>query len=201
MKPVPNRAQAQTNQGAMQRGNGSGAKGNGERGNAVKVNRSSSLPAESSPLSYQGTYICPICRHGQIENLTLMDAFACNFCRHIFTANLSNQTVQVVDSAQPMTWRWNGRNWKASYQDDPSLTIVIWMVSAVLVTLPASIVWVMAYLFPPLPGSTWAWFPQVWLGCTLGVHALMVAWLLAEHYQLPLYITNRIRLRSVFGRR
>jgi hypothetical protein len=186
MKPVPNRVTQAPEQGKF---------------NAPRSKSASGSMTGSEALSYQGTYICPICRHGHISNLTLMDAFACNFCRHIFTANLNNQSVQVVDSSQPMSWRWNGRSWKASYHDDPSLTIVIWLVSAVLVVLPASIVWVMSYLFPPLPGSTGAWFPQVWLGCTLGVHFLMVGWLLAEHYQLPLYITNRIRLRSWMGRR
>ncbi|GAB4381470.1 MAG: hypothetical protein Kow00121_40090 [Elainellaceae cyanobacterium] len=151
---------------------------------------------EVSVLSYQGTYICPVCRHGHISNLTLMDAFACSFCRHIFTANLQNQSVQVVDSSQPMSWRWNGRNWKATYQDDPNLTFMVWVVGAVLVILPAAIVWLMSYIFPPLSGSPWAWFPSVWLGFTFGVHLLMVTWLLAEHYQLPLYISSRIRLRS-----
>lgn len=156
---------------------------------------------EESSLNYQGTYICPVCRHGQISTLALMDAFACNFCRHIFTANLRNQSVQVVDSSQPMSWRWNGRKWQSTHQDDPNLTFVIWVIGVVLVTLPASIVWLMSYLFPPLPGSLWAWFPRVWLGCTLGVHLLMVAWLLAEHYQLPLYISSRIRLRGWLERR
>ncbi|NJO39624.1 MAG: hypothetical protein HC769_08230 [Cyanobacteria bacterium CRU_2_1] len=166
-------------------------------GSKAKVSSDSQV----SHLNYQGIYMCPVCRHGQISALTLMDAFACNFCRHIFTANLENQVVQVVDSSQPMSWRWNGRNWQMAYRDAPSLTVVIWLVSVVLVTLPASIVWLMAYIFPPLPGSTWSWFPSVWLGCTLGVHLLMVGWLLAEHYQLPIYVASRVRLRTWLGRR
>ena len=167
----------------------------------TKAKAASGEPAEVNNLSYQGTYICPVCRHGHISALTLMDAFACSFCRHIFTANLQTQSVQVVDSSQPMTWRWNGRTWKSTHQDDPNLTIVVWVVGLVLVILPTSIVWLMAYLFPPLPGSTWSWFPNAWLGCTLGIHLLMMSWLLAEHYQLPLYITSRIRIRSWLGRR
>lgn len=176
------------------------------KSNALPPRISSGKPAfgsasEGCELNYQGTYLCPVCRHGQISTLTLMDAFACNFCRHIFTANLQAQTIQVVDSSQPMSWRWNGRAWRSTYQDDPNLTLVIWFVGAVLIVLPSSIVWLMAYLFPPLPGSTWAWFPNVWLGCTIGVHLLMVSWLLAEHYQLPLYISSRIRIRTWLGRR
>jgi rubredoxin len=159
------------------------------------------LDREPQSLSYHDTFLCPICRHGQIAGITLMDAFACNFCRHIFTANLTHQSVQVVDSSQPMTWRWNGRGWQSAYRDDPSLTMIVGIVAIVLTTLPASIVWLCSYVFPPLPGSIWAWFPSVWVGCTFGIHVLMVGWIAAEHYQFPLYVANRIRLRQLLGRR
>lgn len=150
-------------------------------------------------LNYQGAYVCPICRHGQITGLTLMDAFACDFCRHIFTANLQEQSVQVVDSSQPMSWRWSGRNWQVAYQDDFNLTVMIWFMAAMLVGLPSAIVWLSAYTFPPLPGSPWSWFPMVWVGCTLVVHLLLVVWVMAEHYQVPWYVTSKIRLRSLFN--
>ncbi|HEY9645238.1 MAG TPA: DUF2396 family protein, partial [Chroococcidiopsis sp.] len=113
--------------------------------------QSGRLAAERS-LSYDESYLCPICRHGQISSLVLMDAFACNFCRHIFTANLAEQTVQVVDSSQPMSWRWNGRTWRFAHQpDDLNLTVMIWLIGAVLVMLPSALVWLSAYTFPPLP--------------------------------------------------
>lgn len=158
-------------------------------------------PTKGAGLSYTQTYLCPICRHGQISGLTLMDALACNFCRHIFTANLAEQTVQVVDSSQPMTWRWTGQHWKAAYQDDANLTWVIWSVGMGLVFLPSILVGLAAYTFPPLPDSPWSWFPTVWVGCTFLVHFLMVFWLLAEHYQFPPYISSKIRLQALFNRR
>jgi len=161
----------------------------------------SSAKCELQSLSIHGSYLCPICRHGQIAELTLMDAFSCNFCRHIFTINLQNQTVQVVDSAQPLSWRWNGRSWQSTHRDDPSLTAVVWFAGLVLVLLPGSIVGLMAYLFPPLPGSLWSWFPVLWLACTFGVHLLMVGWLIAEHYQIPIYVASRVRMRSWLGGR
>ena len=154
----------------------------------------------TTSLSFQGTYLCPICRHGQISNLTLMDAFACNFCRHIFTANLETQSVQVVDSSQPMAWRWNGRSWQTAYQNDFNLTVVLWLVGLTLIFLPSGIVWLATYIFPPLPNSPWAWFPLLWVGCTFTLHFLMVSWLLAEHYQLPLYIATKIRLSTLLNR-
>ncbi|NJR64594.1 MAG: hypothetical protein HC772_03535 [Leptolyngbyaceae cyanobacterium CRU_2_3] len=152
-------------------------------------------------MSHQETYICPICRHGQIAELILMDAFACNFCRHIFTANFPTQSIQVVDSSQPMSWRWNGRKWQSVYHHTSSLTLVVWLISAILVMLPASIVWLSSVLFPPLPGSTWSWFPQLWVACTFGSHLVMVSWLLIEHYQWPLYIATRVRILQWLGRR
>jgi hypothetical protein len=167
----------------------------------ISSKRSPSSTPDHSHLDFQGTYLCPVCRHGQITGLTLMDAFACDFCRHIFTANLSDQTVQVADSSQPMSWRWNGRRWQVAYQDELNLTVVIWLVSAALVLLPPALVWLSAYTFPPLPGSAWAWFPTAWVGCTFSIHFLMVSWLIAEHYQLPLYVSTKIRLRQLLGQR
>ncbi len=153
------------------------------------------------PLSFQDEYLCPVCRHGQIANLTLMDAFACDFCRHIFTANLNDQSVQVVDSSQPMSWRWNGRAWQVAHRDEFNLTLVIWIVSIFLVVLPPTLVWLSAYTFPPLPDSGWAWFPIAWAIGTFAIHFFMVFWLMAEHYQLPLYVASKIRLRQLLGQR
>jgi hypothetical protein len=170
--------------------------------NARNLSKSKSgLTPEAVRLSYEGTYICPICRHGEIANLALMDAFACNFCRHIFTANLAEQTVQVVDSSQPMSWRWNGQQWKAAYRDDLNLTVMIWFIFAALVVFPSLIVWLPSQIFTPLPGSRWAWFPLVWTGCTFVVHALLAGWLIAEHYQIPFYIAGKIWLRDRLGHR
>jgi len=153
------------------------------------------------PLTYQETYLCPICRHGQIEAMALMDAFACDFCRHIFTANLRDQSIRVEDSSQPMTWRWTGRNWLMANQLDMDLTTLVWFVGSLLVVFPPLLIWLSSYLFPPLPGSKWYWFPTVWAGLTFCVHSLGVAWLLAEHYQIPLYITCKVRLQSLLGQR
>jgi hypothetical protein len=169
--------------------------------NAADARERSLTGADSVALNYQNAYLCPVCRHGQITGLTLMDAFACNFCRHIFTANLVHQSVQVVDSSQPMSWQWNGRKWQAAQRNQLDLTLVVWFVSAALVVLPSSLVWLSAHIFPPLPDSAWSWFPIAWVGCTFSVHFLMMSWLIAEHYQLPFYVSTRIRLRQRLGHR
>jgi hypothetical protein len=158
-------------------------------------------PAPPNTLSYDGVYLCPVCRHGHIQALTLMEAFACDFCRHIFTANLKDQTVQVVDSSQPMSWRWNGRTWRVSYHDDFNLTFVIWAVGVALVALPPGLVWLSSHTFPPLDGSQWSWLPAVWVGLTFLAHFLLVLWLITEHYQFPLYVSAKVKLRQLFGQR
>ena len=158
-------------------------------------------PAERRTLNYQETYLCPVCRHGQISALTLMDAFSCSFCRHIFTANLHEQSVHVEDSSQPMTWRWTGRNWQAANQIDMDLTIVIWLVGVALVVLPPSLVWLSSHTFPPMAGSAWYWFPTVWVGLAFFSHLSFVAWLLAEHYQVPFYVAGKVRVQSMMGQR
>ncbi|MEB3359525.1 MAG: hypothetical protein VKK04_22560 [Synechococcales bacterium] len=155
---------------------------------------------QAVPLSPQSVHICPVCRHGHISQITLMDAFACDFCRHIFSVAYTNQTVQVVDSSQPMGWLWTGKSWRPLHRSDTNLTLTIWLIGVALVVLPFALVWMANYLFPPLPGSRWAWVSTVWIISTFCTHFGMVAWLLAEHYQLPLYVSSRIRLRRLLGR-
>lgn len=167
-------------------------------GKDFQENRSS--PQRRS-LNYQETYACPVCRHGQITALTLVDAFSCNFCRHIFTADLAHQSVRVEDSSQPMSWRWNGHRWQSMNSVSFDLTLTIWVMGILLVLMPPGLIWLSSYTFPPLPGSGWYWFPTVWAGLAFLIHFLFVAWLLVEHYQVPLYITAKVRLQMLLGRR
>lgn len=167
----------------------------------IESSKSAARSSEWRSLNYQETYICPVCRHGQILPLTLMDAFACDFCRHIFTANLRDQTLRVEDSSQPTTWRWTGRTWQAAHQLNLDLTITIWLASIALVVLPPSLIWLSSHTFPPLEGSRWSWFPTVWVSLAFTLHFLFVTWLLVEHYQVPFYVACKVRLRGLFGQR
>jgi len=146
-------------------------------------------------------YPCPICRCGQVATLPLMEAFACNFCRHIFTANLREQSLRVEDSSQPMTWRWNGRNWRTVNHVDREVSLLLWAIGSILVILPPVLIGFAAYLFPPLPDSAGSWVPHAWMNLTFGLHFLMVAWLLLEHYQVPLYVSGKIQVQDWLSRR
>jgi hypothetical protein len=154
------------------------------------------MKSQSLGLSQAETYECPVCRHGQMEPMALMEAYACNFCRHIFDINLDQQTVNVVDSVQPMVWRWQGRRWQPIYQSRDDITLTLWLVSLVLVVLPAGLVALGGYVFPPLDATGVNW-SLVWAVVTLVGHGALVGWLVAEHYQFPLYVMVKIRLQRL----
>jgi hypothetical protein len=137
-------------------------------------------------LNYQGVYPCPICRHGEIRTLTLMEAFACNFCQHIFTANLEQQVLKMADSQLPLTWRWQGKGWQGMRQESLEFVWGYRFAGLVFILLPTTIVATGAYLFPPLPQSPLAWLPLAWVIATFCAHLFCLLWLVLEYYQIPL---------------
>lgn len=162
--------------------------------------RSPRQPSQNRPLAYHDSYDCPICRHGRISGLPLMEAMACDFCRHIFTANLQDGVLRVEDSAQPLSWRWTGRAWRPVRHSSEALSPAIALVGALLAIVPSLLVWTAQYLFPPLPDSQWAWFGPAWLGLTAASHALLVGWIVFEHYQFPFYVSWKLRLQDLLDR-
>jgi len=155
--------------------------------------QSQSLEYSPSLLQTAEVYQCPVCRSGQLRGMALMDAFSCDFCRHIFEANLEQQTVHLADGTQRMGWRWQGRRWQTLHRGN-GVTPVLWMASGVLVGLPTGLVALGAYIFPPLEDSPGSSLPFIWCIATLSAHSLMVLWLWAEHYQMPSYIAARVWL-------
>lgn len=145
-------------------------------------------------LNYHETYTCPVCGHGELSLLTLTDAFACNFCRHIFAANLDSQSVQMIDNVQPMVWFWTGSRWKHNRGADGNVTAVVWSFALAIACLPALLVMLSNYMFPPIDSNGLNQFSIIWTSATLLAHAGIVLWLIAEHYQWPWYVTTKIKL-------
>lgn len=143
------------------------------------------------PLQYEDTYLCPACGSGHIRAVALMDVFACDFCRHMFTVNLQTQSLQLADSLQPMAWRWTGRRWRGAHQSDTAASLV-WGFAAGLVIAPVLIISLSNYVFPPSGGFR---FVLIWIGLTGLSHSLMSGWLLAEYHRWPWYVSSRIRIR------
>lgn len=145
------------------------------------------------PLTYAETYRCPVCESGDLSAIALMDAFACSFCRHIFTANLQTQSVQLSDSLQPMAWRWNGLRWRTAQQSGTA-DYLIWLFSGGLTAAPVVLIALSNYVFPPLESTD---FPLMWTALTLMSHGAMSSWLLAEYHRWPWYVAGTIRLQRL----
>jgi hypothetical protein len=154
----------------------------------------------SRRLNFDEPYPCPVCRHGQLEVMVMMDAFACSFCRHIFTASLEQQILRLADSPSPLVWVWTGEVWKGKSQIDTRLGWGLGIAIAMFIILPTALVGCGAYYFPPLPGSRLAWLPLVWVLLTLVLHGFCISWLLLEYYQIPVVLYVRAMGDRLFSR-
>ncbi|MBE9060650.1 hypothetical protein IQ256_06630 [cf. Phormidesmis sp. LEGE 11477] len=154
---------------------------------------SASNPLSYTSLNYSSTYRCPACASGELNVIALMDVFACDFCRHMFTANLDTQSVQLADTVRSRIWHWNGWRWRTSQQRDTA-AVMVWAFSAGLTIVPVTLIALSNYIFPPLEASN---FPLMWIELTLVAHGVMAGWLLAEYHHWPWYISSRIRLKQL----
>lgn len=164
-------------------------------GNLKRVSNLSSY-GETKLLSLHDDYGCPICGTGRLSAIVLTDAFACNFCRHIFTANLANQSIQVVDTAQPMVWFWSGSRWQSQRQGNTRLTLTVCLIALALSGFPAAIIELSSHIFPPLHPTPGLRFSTVWSAIALLAHEGIALWLIAEHYQWPWYVSTKVRLQQ-----
>lgn len=157
-------------------------------------------PAQGRSLTLEGPgYPCPVCWQGQLQPMVLVDAYGCSLCRQILSVNLDQQTVYRLDRPDSLGWRWQGQRWQRQHHGPQAATLTLWVLGLMLVTLPATIVALGGYMFPPLegtPGVNGAW---VWAALTLTSHGLMVGWLLAEHHQPPLYRLLQIRVERLLS--
>lgn len=157
-------------------------------------------PHASHPFTQDGTYSCPICRLGQISTLPLMDAFACNFCQHLFTANLEKQILKMADRHPPLTWRWNGKQWIGGHLEGIEFGWGYLLIGVALVILPPTLLGLSAYYFPPVPGTRLAWFPAAWTSLAFFTHLGIVLWLVTEFYQFPIALYLRALKRQLIRR-
>ena len=154
----------------------------------------------SKALNFQDSYRCPVCRHGKLNGLLLMDAYSCNVCHHIFAADLEQQSIRLADSPQQLQWLWTGRGWRPLVRPAADPELEVWLMASILMVLPAVLVFLSYWLFPPLPNDAWSWFPLFWTALTLLGHSVLVLWLLVEHYQFPPYVSFKVSLQRWEGR-
>ncbi|MDB9529392.1 hypothetical protein PN498_25600 [Oscillatoria sp. CS-180] len=152
-------------------------------------------PQNERLLNLSSSYPCPVCRQGKLEAIVLTDAFSCTFCRHILAANLEAQQVQIVDSTQPLTWSWNGEQWRlVRGENAEGFTRLVIFTAVVLTIVPAGLVWLSGSIFPPLEPQPHITFSTAWAVVTLLAHLTFVLWLVGEYYQIPFYVAAKVRI-------
>ena len=145
-------------------------------------------------LSYQETYPCPVCGHHRLTGLALTEAFGCGFCRHIFAADLTARSIKLLDGVRPLSWYWQNGRWQQPHSPHTRVNMVIWGFVFSISCLPALLIALSNYMFPPLDQEGLGQFSLIWTLATLAAHAGIVCWLMAEHYQWPWYVTAKIKL-------
>jgi hypothetical protein len=139
---------------------------------------------------FEERYPCPVCRHGEIEGLFMVDAFSCGFCRHVFT--IEGLQLRLEDNLQPFRWRWNGDRWMSLREHSLTSLIVAWAIGTAFVLVPTALIWLANYMFPPLPAQSGAGFPVLWTGLVFASHFVIASWLGAEYFQFPLYVRAKL---------
>ena len=152
--------------------------------------------AEFNRFNNCGEYPCPVCRHGKVAEMPLMETFACNFCQHIFTTNFDKQLLKMADSQLPLTWYWNGKIWKGIHREGTEVGWAYLVFAVAFVFIPTAIISTGAYLFPPMSGSFLSWLPFAWAGLTFCAHLFCVIWLVIEYYQFPIFLYIRALKRK-----
>ncbi|MGL5944399.1 MAG: hypothetical protein ACRC2S_29310 [Waterburya sp.] len=145
----------------------------------------------------QGEYPCPVCRHGKVSEMLLMETFSCNFCQHIFTANFDKQLLKMADSQLPLTWYWNGKTWKGIQREGAEVGWAYLIFAVGFVLIPTAIIALGMYLFPPMNGSLLSWLPVFWTILTFCAHLFCVIWLVIEYYQFPIFLYVRALKRKL----
>lgn len=153
----------------------------------------------SQPFNYQGVYTCPVCRLNQLKAMPLMDAMACDICRHIFVADLERQVLKMADRQPPLIWHWNGKRWTGVHLEGVEWGWFYWVFSMALVVLPTTIIALSTFTFPPNPDSALSWLPYAWIGLTFFCHLSIIGWLVMEFYQFPLATYLNVRRKQIFG--
>lgn len=142
--------------------------------------------SSTKPLEANGVYLCPVCRHGQIAPMVLMDTYACNFCRHILSLDINQQTARLEDSAMVFRWQWTGDHWRSLNTPPVNLTYTAILLAILLITLPPALIWLGYQIFPPLSSDPRAhWFPLFWVGLTFVAHTIIVLRIFASLLPTP----------------
>ena len=151
-------------------------------------------------LSDQEVYPCPICAVGEISTMPLMEVMACQFCRHIFTADYENQQLQMADRQPPLMWRWNGKSWSERQLKDVEIGWGYALGAIAFVVFPTTLIGITVYARPPVSSSPLSWFPVFWTGLTFVLHLGIIAQVVIEFLDFPLGAYLQQKLQNLLPR-
>lgn len=97
------------------------------------------------------SYPCPVCRRGQLNAITLTEAWGCDDCQEIFEQKTAN-SIKKLSAPYPYqaTWQWTGKTWerqRPKVKPDrmrraigmSALIVLAWLTLTVLVNIPLKI--------------------------------------------------------------
>lgn len=138
-----------------------------------------------------------MCGRGHLSQMVLMETLSCSLCQHMFSWEERQQRLDVLDVSSPATWRWNGVRWqRGPYPSQPITTATI-VFACIVVFLPALMIEIASYVFPPLPDSPLASFHLFWAAAALILHGAWVLWILAESYHFMPYTLAKVKIREL----
>ncbi len=150
--------------------------------------------------NYDGTYPCPVCRLGQIKALPLMDAMACDSCRHIFTASLEKQRLFMADRQPSLIWCWNGRTWVGAHTLGVEVGWGYLLIAVAFVLLPPTLFALSTYFLLETPGTSKSWLPAVWTGLIFLSHLGIIGFAVVGFYQFSIRTYLRVIRHRLFER-
>ena len=150
--------------------------------------------------NFDGTYPCPICRLGHIKVLPLMDAMACDLCRHIFTVSLEKQRLFMADRQPTRIWCWNGRTWVGAHAEGVELSWGYLLIAVAFVLLPPTLIGLSAYFLLETPGTSRSWLPAVWAGLTFLSHLGIIGCAVVGFYQFSIGTYLKVMRQRLFKR-
>ncbi len=161
------------------------------------------MPSSTTKANYfsiDGVYPCPVCRLGQIKALPLMDAMACDLCRHIFTASMEKQRLFMADRQRSPIWCWNGRTWVGVHASGVELSWGYLLIAVAFVLLLPTLIGLSAYFLLSTPGTSESWLPAVWTGLTFLFHLGIIGYAVVGYYQFSIGTTLRVMRQHMFKR-
>ncbi|NEP76326.1 MAG: hypothetical protein F6K29_33220 [Okeania sp. SIO2G5] len=143
--------------------------------------------------------VCPMCGRGCLTHMVLMETLSCDLCQHMFAWNRRQQRLDVLDVSSSTAWHWDGGRWQQGAYSTQPMTTVTLVFAMIVVILPALMIEVASYVFPPLPDSPLEYFHLVWAAIALILHGGWVLWILAESYHFAPYTLAKVKLRAILS--